>query len=159
LRVKLPQEPIYLDADPARLAQVFGNLLNNSSRYTKSGGTISIHAEPAGDEVVVTIKDTGAGIPEDKLATIFDMFTQVDRSPERSHGGLGIGLTLVKRLVEMHSGSVEARSSGEDRGSEFVVRLPRLQQPRERSATPPVTAEPPAAARRVLIVDDNRDSA
>lgn len=160
LRVSLPEQPVYLDADPARLAQVFGNLLNNSSRYTKPGGSISIAAKQVDGEVVVTIKDTGAGIPQDKLATIFDMFTQVDRSPERSQGGLGIGLTLVKRLVEMHGGSIEAKSDGEDQGSEFEVRLPILSKtPDQITAAPHVAAEAPTAARRVLIVDDNRDSA
>jgi PAS domain S-box-containing protein len=157
LHVNLPAEPIYLNADPARLAQVFGNLLNNSSRYTKPGGTIRIDAMREDGEVVVTVKDNGAGIPPDKLASIFDMFTQVDRSPERSQGGLGIGLTLVKRLIEMHDGSVEPRSAGEGQGSEFVVRLPIL----VRSSAPaptPITAEK-APARRILIVDDNRDSA
>ena len=159
LRVTLPEQPVYLDADPARLAQVFGNLLNNSSRYTKPGGTISIAATQADGEVVVTVKDNGAGIPKDKLATIFDMFTQVDRTPERSQGGLGIGLTLVKRLVEMHGGSVEASSRGEDQGSEFVVRLPTLSKPQDQATTPVAADAELIATRRVLIVDDNRDSA
>lgn len=160
LRVNLPEEPVYLDADPARLAQVFGNLLNNSSRYTKPGGTISIAATRANSDVVVTVRDDGAGIPEDKLATIFDMFTQVDRSPERSQGGLGIGLTLVKRLVEMHGGSVEARSEGEGQGSELIVRLPTLSKTVDQSTATSVPAtEESGPAHRVLIVDDNRDSA
>ncbi len=157
LRVNLPAEPIYLNADPARLAQVFGNLLNNSSRYTQPGGTILVEAKRQDGEVVVTVKDNGAGIPPDKLASIFDMFTQVDRSPERSQGGLGIGLTLVKRLIEMHGGTVEPRSAGEGQGSEFVVRLPILARSSPQ-ATEMETAEPPPA-RRILIVDDNRDSA
>ncbi len=157
LRVTLPEEPIYLNADPARLAQVFGNLLNNSCRYTKPGGTIWLSAQQRDGELVVTVKDTGSGIPQDKLASIFDMFTQVDRSPERLQGGLGIGLTLVKRLVEMHGGSVEASSAGEGQGSEFVVRLPILAT---EPATPDQTAAAePTTARRILIVDDNRDSA
>lgn len=158
LRVILPDDPIYLDADPARLAQVFGNLLNNSSRYTKPGGTISIEAERSDGEVVVKVKDTGAGIPQDKLVSIFDMFTQVDRTPERSQGGLGIGLSLVKRLAEMHGGSVEAKSAGEGKGSEFLVRLPVLSKPTTR-ATTEIAAEKPSTKRRILIVDDNRDSA
>jgi PAS domain S-box-containing protein len=160
LRVTLPAQPVYLYADPARLAQVFGNLLNNSSRYTRPGGTISIAAEQRNGEVVVIVKDTGAGIPQDKLATVFDMYTQVDRSPERLQGGLGIGLTLVKRLVEMHGGSVVAKSAGENRGSEFEVRLPILSTTADQiSANAPAAADEPAAHRRVLIVDDNRDSA
>ena len=158
LRVALPGEPVYLNADPARLAQVFGNLLNNSSRYTKPGGTISIEAQAFGDEVVVKVKDSGAGIPRDKLASIFDMFTQVDRTPERSQGGLGIGLTLVKRMVEMHGGSVEALSAGEGFGSEFVVRLPKLNKSKQ--VTPaPIDLPQSTTERRILIVDDNRDSA
>ena len=158
LRVILPDDPIYLDADPARLAQVFGNLLNNSSRYTKPGGTISIEVERSDSEVVVKVKDTGAGIPQDKLISIFDMFTQIDRTTERSQGGLGIGLALVKRLVEMHGGTVEARSAGEGQGSEFLVRLPVLSK-RTTQVAPEVAAENPPTERRILIVDDNRDSA
>ncbi|MFZ0061322.1 MAG: PAS domain S-box protein [Pyrinomonadaceae bacterium] len=159
LRVALPAEPIYLHADPARLAQVFGNLLSNSCRYTKPGGTIQVEAKQEDSEVVVTVKDTGAGIPQDKLASIFDMFTQIDRSPERSQGGLGIGLTLVKRLVEMHGGSVEARSAGEGQGSEFVVLLPVLIRTTQPVTPGPAEVREPAAAHRILIVDDNRDSA
>jgi len=122
--VTVPREPIQLRADAVRLTQVFGNLLNNSCKYTAPGGKITVTAERQGADAVVTVSDTGTGIPPDKLDSIFEMFTQVDRPLERSLGGLGIGLTLVKRLVEMHGGSVEARSAGEGRGSDFVVRLP-----------------------------------
>lgn len=183
LIVELPDEPIYLNADRMRLAQVFGNLLNNSSKYTKSEGTISLLAERADGEVVVTVRDNGAGIPPDKLHSIFDMFMQVDRTSDRSQGGLGIGLTLVRRLVEMHGGSIEPRSDGEGMGSEFVVRLPVLSAPvavaldASRPASVPPSdatlagsdgdgahfdttfARESPAQRRVLIVDDNRDSA
>ena len=124
LTITLPQEPIYLDADPVRLAEVFANLLNNACKYTEPGGRIWLHAERHGSDVVVTVKDTGVGIPPESLASIFAMFTQVEPSLKRSQGGLGIGLTLVKRLVEMHGGSVEAHSEGLRKGSEFVVRLP-----------------------------------
>ena len=159
LRVVLPKEPIFLHADPARLAQVFGNLLVNSCRYTRPGGTIWLTAKRLDGDVAVTVKDTGAGIPQDKLASIFDMFTQIDRSPERSQGGLGIGLTLVKRLVEMHGGTVEARSAGEGQGSEFEVRLPILSGTTN-MVKPASNAEiKPMPTRRILIVDDNRDSA
>lgn len=158
LRMSLPEEPIYLNADPARLAQVFGNLLNNSCRYTTPGGTIWVNAKRVEGDVLVTVKDTGAGIPRNKLTSIFDMFTQVDRSPERSEGGLGIGLTLVKRLVEMHGGSVEARSAGEGQGSEFVVRLPVLIKTTGPAPAGPIAAKE-SVSRRILIVDDNRDSA
>ena len=159
LRVELPDEPIRLNADPARLTQVFANLLNNSSKYTPPGGTITVSARRVGDDVVVAVRDDGLGIPRDKLASVFDMFTQVDRSVERSQGGLGIGLTLVKRLVEMHGGSVAVQSDGEGRGSEFEVRLPLLLEPLAEQASAPVEAEPPAQSRRILVVDDNSDSA
>jgi signal transduction histidine kinase len=129
LTVNLPDEPIYLDADGARLAQLFGNLLNNSCKYTRPGGTLSLNAKRVGAEIMVTVKDNGAGIPQDKLKSIFDMFMQVDGTSERSQGGLGIGLTLVKRLTEMHGGSIEARSAGDGQGSEFIVRLPILNRP------------------------------
>ena len=159
LRVDLPKEPIYLNADPARLAQVFGNLLNNGSKYTTPGGTIWVSAKRLDGEVVVTVKDTGAGIPTNKLSSIFEMFTQVDGYSERSQGGLGIGLTLVKRLVEMHGGSVEARSAGEGHGSEFVVRLPILNGTRGRPMPKPMAAREATQPHRILIVDDNVDSA
>jgi PAS domain S-box-containing protein len=159
LTVTLPDEPIYLNADRMRLAQVFGNLLNNSSKYTKPGGNLSLTAKRCGDEVAVTVKDNGAGIPADKLDSIFDMFMQVDRTAERSQGGLGIGLTLVKRLVEMHGGTIEPRSAGEGMGSEFVVRLPVLRGPTVAARSDGYRARETPAQRRVLIVDDNRDSA
>jgi PAS domain S-box-containing protein len=158
LTIDLPAEPIYLNADRARLAQLFGNLLNNSCRYTMPNGQIELSARRDGDEVLVTVSDNGAGIPADKLSSIFDMFTQVDRTAEQSQGGLGIGLTLVKRLAEMHGGSIEAKSRGEGQGSEFVVRLPLLQKPAEVSATA-TDAPAETAQRRILIVDDNKDSA
>jgi PAS domain S-box-containing protein len=158
LTVELPDEPIYLNADRARLAQVFGNLLNNSSKYTRSNGRISVSAKRVDDEVMVTVKDNGAGIPQDKLDSIFDMFMQVDLTAERSQGGLGIGLTLVKRLAEMHGGSIEARSAGEGQGSEFIVRLPVLSKPSV-AAQPKPAASEPSPERRILIVDDNVDAA
>jgi PAS domain S-box-containing protein len=158
LIVGLPDEPVYLNADRARLAQVFGNLLNNSCKYTGRNGKIAVSAKRCGDSVSITVRDNGAGIPLDKLDRIFDMFMQVDRKSERSQDGLGIGLTLVKRLVEMHGGSIEARSEGEGRGSEFVVRLPVVTH---EAVTAPVAdaAAESSAQRRVLIVDDNVDSA
>ena len=159
LSVDLPDEPVYLDADRDRLAQLFGNLLNNSCKYTKPGGVVSLSAQHVGDEVVVAVKDNGAGIPAEKLESIFDMFMQVDRTSERSQGGLGIGLTLVKRLTEMHGGSIEARSDGEGQGSEFIVRLPILNRPVVAEESSSRLASDPQAQRRVLIVDDNLDSA
>jgi PAS domain S-box-containing protein len=159
LSVELPNEPIYLNADRARLAQVFGNLLNNSCKYTRPKGTVSLNAKRDGDEVVVTVNDNGAGIPPDKLDSIFDMFMQVDRTSDRSQGGLGIGLTLVKRLTEMHGGSIEARSAGEGQGSEFIVRLPILNRPAAATKTGADVETNKQPQRRVLVVDDNRDSA
>jgi two-component system CheB/CheR fusion protein len=159
LNILLPPEPVYLHADSARLAQVFSNLLNNACKYTQPGGRIWLTAERQGSEAVVHVKDTGLGIPSDKLAGIFEMFTQIDRSLERSQGGLGIGLTLVKRLVEMHGGSVEAHSEGQGRGSEFAVRLPLLIEG-PKAKIPATTVETmPTTNHRILIVDDNRDAA
>jgi PAS domain S-box-containing protein len=158
LTVTLPKHPVVVDADPARLAQVFANLLNNAAKYTDRGGHISLTAERQGGDVVVAVRDTGIGIPADKLTSIFDMFSQVDRSLEKAQGGLGIGLTLVKRLVEMHGGRVEARSEGAGRGSEFVVRLPIVVD----ASVPPEDREEPAVPKsslRILIVDDNEDGA
>lgn len=159
LTIDLPNEPIYLNADSARLAQVFGNLLNNSCKYTRPRGTISLRAKRVGDEVVVTVKDNGAGIPHDKLHSIFDMFMQVEGTSERSQGGLGIGLTLVKRLTEMHGGSIEARSAGEGQGSEFIVRMPVLNRSAIQGGPGPDMESDLQPQRRILIVDDNHDSA
>jgi CheY-like chemotaxis protein len=159
LTVILPPEPIHLDGDPIRLAQVLSNLLNNAAKYTKRGGHIWLTAEREGSDAVVSVRDNGIGIPGDMLARIFDMFTQVDRSLERSQSGLGIGLTLVRRLLDMHDGSIEARSNGPDEGSEFIVRLP-LILPTQKP--PPKIDGPRAAALsgcRILVVDDNKDSA
>ena len=124
LTVTLPPEPVYLDADPTRLAQVFSNLLNNAAKYTEKGGHIWLTAERQGGEVVVSVRDTGIGIAAEHLPHIFEMFSQVDPALERSQGGLGIGLALVRGLVELHGGTVEARSGGLGMGSEFIVRLP-----------------------------------
>ena len=157
LRVLGPSSPIHLSADAVRLTQVFGNLLNNSCKYTDPGGTITVRVEQRDDEAVVTVEDTGAGIPPDRIDSIFDMFTQIDRSQERSQGGLGIGLTLVRRLVQMHGGSIEARSAGEGRGSQFVVRLPIVHH----AADEPVIQGGVAmgSGRLILVVDDNEDAA
>ena len=159
VNVTLPPEPIYLHADPVRLAEVFANLLNNACKYTEPGGKVWLHAEREGSEVVVTVKDTGVGIPPDRLGGIFEMFMQVDRSSERSQSGLGIGLTLVKRLVEMHGGSVEARSEGSGKGSEFVMRLPLMVDNPKAHERPDLTGKPQAAGHRILVVDDNQDTA
>jgi PAS domain S-box-containing protein len=160
LNISLAPEPVYLDADLTRLAQVFSNLLNNSAKYTERGGRIWLAVERQDGDVIVSVRDTGLGIPANDLPRIFDMFSQVDRSVERSTGGLGIGLALVKGLVEMHGGTVTATSEGQSKGSTFVVKLPVL----ESTAAPVLdvpSSEPPHAGprRRILVVDDNRDSA
>ncbi|MCY0993354.1 ATP-binding protein [Nannocystis sp. ILAH1] len=158
LQLALPPAPVWLDADLTRLAQVFSNLLTNSAKYTAPGGRIRLAAERRGDDVVVTVTDNGTGIPADSLTSIFDMFSQVDRTLERSAGGLGVGLALVKGLVEMHGGSVSAASDGEGRGSTFTVRLPALAEAaRHAPADVPQLAHGPAC--RVLVVDDNHDGA
>ncbi len=162
LTVTLPPQPVYLNGDLVRLAQVFLNLLNNAAKYTERGGRIWLTAERQGSEVVVRVKDTGMGIPAEKLPRLFEMFFQVDRTLERSQGGLGIGLSLVRRLVELHGGRVEARSDGVGKGSEFIVRLPVLVDEADGdagAAGPMATARRRPPARRILVVDDNRDSA
>ncbi|VTR95894.1 multi-sensor hybrid histidine kinase : Multi-sensor hybrid histidine kinase OS=Planctomyces brasiliensis (strain ATCC 49424 / DSM 5305 / JCM 21570 / NBRC 103401 / IFAM 1448) GN=Plabr_1025 PE=4 SV=1: Response_reg: PAS_3: GAF: HisKA: HATPase_c: Response_reg [Gemmata massiliana] len=161
LTVTLPSEPIVLDADLTRLAQVFSNLLTNSAKYTPQGGRIALDAALRSGSLVVTVRDSGLGIPADYLPRIFDMFSQADRVVERVTGGLGIGLALVKGLVEMHGGTVEAQSDGPGTGSTFTVRLPVLSGANEREdevpGSPPVTAN--GTKRRVLVVDDNHDAA
>jgi anti-sigma regulatory factor (Ser/Thr protein kinase) len=129
-----PPEPLYVEADAARLAQIFSNLLTNAAKYTDPGGRIGVQVERDGNQAVVRVSDNGVGIPPAMLESIFDMFVQVDRAGDHSQGGLGIGLTLVKRLVEMHGGRVEAKSAGVGTGSEFVVRLPLAASARRRSA-------------------------
>ena len=160
LTVSLPTEPVFLDADLTRLAQVFSNLLTNSAKYTEAGGRISLGAERRGSEVVVSVRDTGIGIPADALPRIFEIFSQVDQSIERSAGGLGIGLALVKGLAEMHGGSVAAESAGPGEGSTFIVRLPALgAAPEPAAAAPPDNRRRTGPRRRILVVDDNQDSA
>ena len=124
--VHLPSEPALLDADSERLTQVFMNLLTNAAKYTDPGGRIYLEANVQGDEVTVSVKDTGTGIAADKLPYVFDMFFQTDGGTGRTLGGLGIGLSIAKQLVELHGGSLEAFSAGLGRGSEFIVRLPLL---------------------------------
>ena len=161
LTVSLQPEPIHLDADLTRLAQVFGNLLNNSAKYTDRGGHIWLTATQEGNQVAVAVRDTGIGIPANALPTVFDMFSQVSRPIERSGGGLGIGLALVKGLVEMHGGHVEAASPGPGQGSTFTVRLPVLKDQAEPSVETLAEGRPDSgeSKRRILVVDDNRDAA
>jgi two-component system CheB/CheR fusion protein len=160
LSVELPPEPVWLEADPTRLAQVLANLLNNAAKYTEKGGHIWLTAAREPGAVVVRVRDDGIGIPAGMLPRIFEMFLQVDGRSQSSQGGLGIGLTLVKSLVEMHGGAVEARSEGPGRGSEFAVRLPVPAEPARQAPQPGTTEEVPCPSRfGILVVDDNRDSA
>ncbi len=162
LTVNLSPEPLVLDADPVRLAQVVANLLNNAAKYTDPGGRIWLTAERDGIEAVLRVRDSGIGIPAEMLPRIFEMFAQADRSLGRAQGGLGIGLTLARSLVQMHGGTIHADSDGPGQGSELVVRLPLAPEVRPSSEEGRRedrlhTAAP--AARRILIVDDNRDAA
>ena len=159
LRVVPPDAPVLIDADPVRLAQIFGNLLNNAVNYTDRGGHIEVAVRRVADEAIVSVADTGVGIPKKMLPHVFDLFVQVDRTPGRDMGGLGIGLSLVRSLVELHGGEVEAHSEGESRGSRFVVRLP-LTMTLEANAAPPRSGSCAAvSSRRVLIVDDTPEVA
>jgi PAS domain S-box-containing protein len=160
LVVTLPDRPVYLNADPTRLTQVFSNLLNNSAKYMDRGGRIQLTASQHESNAVISVRDTGIGIAPEQLAHIFHMYSQVDSARDRAQGGLGIGLTLVKRLVEIHGGAIEATSEGLGKGSEFVVRLPAvaaaagIPSPNEHAKPAGKTA-----SLRILVVDDNRDSA
>jgi CheY-like chemotaxis protein len=163
LFVSIPSEPIYLAADPVRLAQVLSNLLDNAAKYSKpvdGGGKIWLTAAQEGPYAVVRVKDTGIGIAPEMLPKIFEMFTQVGRSIRQSEGGLGIGLSLAKRLVEMHGGNIDVSSEGLGKGSEFVVRIPLAHASRNESMAlveGSSITEPPILQRRILIADDNPD--
>jgi PAS domain S-box-containing protein len=160
LDVNLPQQPLMLEADSTRIVQVLSNLLNNAAKYTPGGGRITLSAWREGAEAVVAVADTGVGVPEEALGIVFEMFTQVGRSLERSQGGLGIGLSLVRRLAELHGGSVSAASPGRDQGSTFTVRLPLLGGDGAGLPAPEAALRGSAgSARRVLVVDDNVDAA
>ena len=158
LTVTPPPQPVYVNGDRTRLAQVFANLLNNSHKYSEAGQPIAITFTREGGDAVVRVRDAGMGIHPEMLPRVFDMFRQADRTGGRSRGGLGIGLSLVKRIVELHGGAVTAHSEGLGLGSEFVVRLPAIESPVQ-----PLTASPPAngaaARRKILVVDDNADAA
>ena len=160
LTTTLPEEPLVVDGDAGRLSQVIGNLLSNAAKFTDTGGRITLSLSREGGEAVIRVRDNGIGISPEHLDRLFDMFVQLDTSLERSRDGLGIGLALVKRLVELHGGTIHAHSDGPGRGSEFVVRLALQQaavESQETTVLSPVAAD--AVARRVLVVDDNRDAA
>ncbi|HEX8200363.1 MAG TPA: PAS domain S-box protein, partial [Isosphaeraceae bacterium] len=164
LTVALPEEPIRLEADPTRLEQILWNLLNNAAKYTEPGGSIDLTVQPEGAEVAIRVRDTGIGIEAQMLPEVFGMFVQVGRHAGRSQGGLGIGLGLVRTLVQMHGGTIAAHSRGPGQGSEFVLRLPVPAEPAPDGEHPaqvtsrnPFTGAPPR--RRVLVVDDNVDAA
>jgi len=158
LSIALPQEPLWLDADPARLEQVLSNLLTNAVKFTEDAGGITLAAEREGQEIVIRVRDTGVGIAADLLPRIFDLFMQGDRSIDRARDGLGIGLTLSRKLVELHGGTIEAHSEGVGKGSEFVVRLPEAAEAVLEAGTMPSSASP-SRPLRVLVVDDSEDTA
>ena len=157
LAITVPAAPLAVHGDYSRVAQILANLLNNAAKYTEPKGRISLGVEEDGADVVFRVRDSGIGIPRNMLGSIFELFTQADRSLDRTQGGLGIGLTIVRRLVSMQGGSVQVYSDGAEKGSEFVVRLPRA----VRSAEPPQAdaSGGNAAGHRVLIVDDYADAA
>jgi PAS domain S-box-containing protein len=160
LKISLAPDPMMIEGDPVRVAQVIVNLLNNAAKYTPSRGHISLSLRRDRDNAVITVRDDGMGIPPEMLSRVFDMFAQIDHTLNRSHGGLGIGLTLAKNLVQLHGGSITAHSAGVGRGSEFVVRFPLLEVALPQTGAP---APPPARrtfpARRILVVDDTRAAA
>jgi CheY-like chemotaxis protein len=147
-----------IEGDRARLVQVIDNLLVNAAKYGRRGELITVHAEPRGTDLCLRVKDNGVGIPRDMLERVFEMFTQVDRSLERARGGLGIGLTLVRRIVELHGGSVVAKSAGADKGTEIVVLLPALKE-RIDVAQAPRAVSSNGRRLRIVVTDDNEDSA
>ena len=160
LKVNTPAEPLLVEGDLARLAQIFANLLSNAAKYSEEGTTITVTLERSDTEAIFRVADEGIGISPDQISRIFEMFAQVDQSLERGQGGLGVGLSLAKKLVELHGGQIEAKSEGLGKGSEFVVRLPALIAPQETlQESPPETARSAQVRRRVLVADDNVDSA
>jgi PAS domain S-box-containing protein len=162
LEVRLPDAALEVSGDPTRLSQVLQNLLNNSAKYTPQGGNIELELTREGDSAVIRVRDDGIGIRAELLPRVFDLFMQADRGLDRSEGGLGIGLTLARQIVEMHGGSIHAASEGPGRGAAFTVRLPAGALCVARSPSPPTTqaaAAPPSTPRRTLVVDDNRDAA
>jgi CheY-like chemotaxis protein len=156
-QVSLETTPVWVDADPTRLDQMVGNLLANALKYTPAGGAVAVRVRPEADSALLEVEDTGAGIPPELLGKVFDLFVQGESTLDRSQGGLGIGLTLTRALVQMHGGTIEARSAGPGRGAIFTMRLPRIPEPARRA----VSAATPSgvqAPRRILIIEDNGDA-
>ena len=158
LRVQPLTAPAIVEGDPDRLVQAVANLLENAARFTAAGGRIELSAARHQDAVAIHVRDNGMGIEPEALPLVFDLFARTHREPERAQGGLGIGLTLVRELVEMHGGSVYAHSAGPGQGSEFVVRLP-LAKPAARAGPPPAASEGRDTPRRIVLIDDNVDAA
>jgi signal transduction histidine kinase len=159
LVVELPADPVPVHGDSVRLGQVFANLLNNAAKYTEDGGEIHLTARVVGTEIEICVQDNGIGIEPDMLASVFDIFTQVRDANARAQGGLGVGLTLVRSLVGLHSGRVVAHSEGRGRGSRFQVYLPIATRALNEAATGALARISPPLARRIIVVDDNRDAA
>ncbi|HEX6277476.1 MAG TPA: ATP-binding protein [Polyangiaceae bacterium] len=159
LAVSLPDEPVWLEGDPVRLAQLLSNLLNNAAKYTAPGGKIALEAQRSDGAIEIAVRDNGVGIPEASLERIFEMFHRGDRTTNRGQGGLGIGLSLARQLAEMHGGTIEAKSAGVGKGSEFRVRLPVVSHGAPALQVRPNAEARPIAAKRILVVDDNEDSA
>jgi CheY-like chemotaxis protein len=157
--VEIPAEPVSFAADPLRLAQVLSNLLTNAAKYTDPQGDIRLRASADGEQITLSVRDSGIGISSDALSRVFAMFSQVSSTRDRSEGGLGIGLALAKGLVELHGGTIEVKSGGLGMGSEFIVRLPRRRVNEARSPASPLVSQGIPATRRILIADDNRDAA
>jgi CheY-like chemotaxis protein/two-component sensor histidine kinase len=161
LHLQMPDEEVPVFGDPARLAQALGNILNNAAKYTAPGGSVDVQLARVGGDAVVTVTDTGVGIPAPMLDRVFDLFAQVHHTPDRTQGGLGIGLSLVRSLVALHGGSVVARSAGADQGSAFEIRLPATATMRLAAPPEAVRDDNQVATRflRIMVVDDNVDAA
>jgi CheY-like chemotaxis protein len=161
-RISLPEERLMAEVDEVRLSQIAQNLLHNAAKYTPDGGAIELSARRDGAEILISVKDNGIGMTPDLLSSAFELFKQAQQGLERAQGGLGVGLTLVQRLVRLHGGTVQARSEGLGRGAEFIVRLPLRAEPaivRSRGDRDAVASAPAGVRRRILVVDDNRDAA
>ena len=161
LHLSLPEQPVMVSGDLTRLTQVMVNLLNNAAKYTPQGGRIDLTVSAENDSVVIRVRDTGSGMPRELVPRVFELFTQGQRSLDRAEGGLGVGLTLVQKIIALHGGTVTAHSEGVDRGSEFVVRLPRdsAKKVLAPSAQDPESSDEPRHRSRILVVDDNKDAA